>query len=93
MNQTQKLKKKTQTSIYNFHKATGNKFCVLYQEIIQRYEGARKQNKVINRNLGGKYEKQLLKVLFVFCQVMKKGTSELTQNAEFILSGLIAFCE
>ncbi len=34
--------------------------------------------------------KQYEKLLFVFCQVMEKGTSELTQNAEFISGGLIA---
>ena len=36
-----------------------------------------------------KYEKQLLKSLFVFYQVMEKGKSELIQNAEFISSGLM----
>ena len=40
-------------------------------------------------NLAGKYEKQLLKFLFVFCQVMEKGMSELTQNTEFISDGLM----
>ena len=39
-------------------------------------------------NLAGKYEKQLLKFLIVFRQVMEKGTSELTQNTEFISGGL-----
>ena len=32
--------------------------------------------------------KLLLKFLFNFCQVMEKGTSELTRNAEFISDGL-----
>ena len=38
----------------------------------------------------GKYEKRLLKILFVFCQVIEKGTSELTQNAEFVSGGLMS---
>ena len=42
-------------------------------------------------SLEGKYEKRLLKFLFVFCQVMEKGMSELTQNAEFISGGLMNF--
>ena len=44
-------------------------------------------------NLAGKSEKLLLKFMFVFCQVLEKGMSELTQNAEFIPDGLMhIFC-
>ncbi len=87
-------------------KATRNKFCVLCQEIQcsqkvsfrpetgPEFPQIKKNPKIFGTSLGinlaGKYEKQLLKFLFVFCQVMEKGTSELTKNAEFISGGLIA---
>ena len=37
---------------------------------------------------GRKIWKTIVELLFVFCKVMEIGTSELTQNAEFISYGL-----